>query len=112
MAARGPVVAMKLGADGGLVVAREAASRVDAPQVEVVDTIGAGDAFDAGFLAGWLDGRSPEDCLRLAVACGALSVRASRRDRRPARARTRRRSSRRGSSRDAMRIPSPSRAAA
>ena len=76
LAARGPVVAMKLGAEGGLVVARDAAARVNAPEVEVVDAIGAGDAFDAGFLAGWLDGRSPDDCLRLAVACGSLSVRA------------------------------------
>ena len=76
MAARGPVVAMKLGPDGGLVVAGDAAARVDAPKVDVVDAIGAGDAFDAGFLAGWLDGRPPEDCLRLAVACGSLSVRA------------------------------------
>jgi len=76
LAARGPVVAMKLGAVGGLVVARDAAARVNAPEVEVIDAIGAGDAFDAGFLAGWLDGRSPDDCLRLAVACGSLSVRA------------------------------------
>jgi sugar/nucleoside kinase (ribokinase family) len=77
LATRDMVVAMKLGAGGGLVVGRGATSRVDAPPVDVVDAIGAGDAFDAGFLAGWLDGRSPEDCLRLAVACGTLSVRAS-----------------------------------
>jgi sugar/nucleoside kinase (ribokinase family) len=76
LAARGPVIAMKLGGDGGLVVARNAAARVDAPEVEVVDAIGAGDAFDAGFLAGWLDGRPPEDCLQLAVASGSISVRA------------------------------------
>jgi sugar/nucleoside kinase (ribokinase family) len=76
LAARGPVVAMKLGREGGLVVGGDAAARVDAPEVEVVDAIGAGDAFDAGFLAGWLDGRPPEDCLRLAVASGSLSVRA------------------------------------
>jgi sugar/nucleoside kinase (ribokinase family) len=76
LALPGPVVAMKLGADGGLVFARETASRVDAPHAEVVDTVGAGDAFDAGFLLGWLDGGAPEDCLRLAVACGSLSVRA------------------------------------
>jgi sugar/nucleoside kinase (ribokinase family) len=76
LATRGPVVAMKLGPEGGLVVARDAAARVDAPDVEVADAIGAGDAFDAGFLGGWIDGRLPEDCLRLAVACGSLSVRA------------------------------------
>jgi sugar/nucleoside kinase (ribokinase family) len=79
LAAQGPNVAMKLGPEGGLVVERDAAAaaaRVDAPEVEVVDAIGAGDAFDAGFLTGWLDGRPPEDCLRLAVACGSLSVRA------------------------------------
>ena len=76
LALRGPVVAMKLGADGGLVFAREGANLVDAPHGEVVDTVGAGDAFDAGFLLGWLDGGAPEDCLRLGVACGSLSVRA------------------------------------
>ena len=76
LAAHGPVVAVKLGAEGGLVVTRDVVARVDAPDVELVDAIGAGDAFDAGFLAGWLDGRPPEECLRLAVAAGSLSVRA------------------------------------
>ena len=37
----------------------------------------AGVAATAGFLAGWLDGQPAEACLRLAVACGSLSVRAS-----------------------------------
>jgi sugar/nucleoside kinase (ribokinase family) len=76
LSARGPVVAMKLGAEGGLVFSRDAATLVDAPPVDAIDAVGAGDAFDAGFLAGWLDGRAPEQCLRLAVACGSLSVRA------------------------------------
>ena len=76
LAQRARVVAMKLGADGGLVFAPDAVTRVDAPSGDVIDAIGAGDAFDAGFLLGWLDGRAPEDCLRLAVACGSLSVRA------------------------------------
>jgi sugar/nucleoside kinase (ribokinase family) len=41
-----------------------------------VDTTGAGDAFDAGFLAAWLDGAGLEAALRFAVACGSLSTRA------------------------------------
>jgi sugar/nucleoside kinase (ribokinase family) len=70
-------VAVKLGADGALGVGpEEGVSRVPAPAVEVVDTIGAGDAFDAGFLVAWLEGRPVRDCLRLGVACGALSTRA------------------------------------
>jgi sugar/nucleoside kinase (ribokinase family) len=73
------VVAVKLGSGGGLVVERDVANRpaqVIAPTVAVADTIGAGDAFDAGFLAGYLAGRSPVEALKLAVACGSLSVRA------------------------------------
>jgi fructokinase len=42
-----------LGADGAFGAHRDARIRVDAPHVEVVDTIGAGDAFGAGLLA-WL----------------------------------------------------------
>jgi sugar/nucleoside kinase (ribokinase family) len=74
----GRTVAVKLGAGGALGVASDGlVHRVAAPRVEVVDTVGAGDAFDAGFIAAWLDELPLEACLRMAVACGALSTRAS-----------------------------------
>jgi ribokinase len=78
LAARGATVAVKLGADGALGVAGPdgAIVRVAAPRAEVVvDAVGAGDAFDAGFLAGRLDGRSLEESLAFACAAGTLSVR-------------------------------------
>ncbi|WP_260954659.1 bifunctional 5-dehydro-2-deoxygluconokinase/5-dehydro-2-deoxyphosphogluconate aldolase [Pseudomonas citri] len=43
-------------------------------QVEVLNVLGAGDAFMSGFLAGWLEEASDEHCCRLANACGALVV--------------------------------------
>ena len=42
--------------------------------VEVFNVLGAGDAFMAGFLAGWLRDEPLESCCRLANACGALVV--------------------------------------
>ena len=74
----GPIVAVKLGAGGGLAVrGDEPIVRVPALPVEPVDTIGAGDGFDAGFLRAWLDGADLRECLEMAVVCGALSTRAS-----------------------------------
>jgi sugar/nucleoside kinase (ribokinase family) len=73
----GPIVAVKLGAKGAIaagpegVIVRQAAMPVDP-----VDTTGAGDSFNAGFLRAWLDGGSLADALRLGVVCGALSTRA------------------------------------
>jgi sugar/nucleoside kinase (ribokinase family) len=49
---------------------------VGAPQVDAVDATGAGDSFDAGFLAAWLAGEGLERALALGCACGALSTRA------------------------------------
>jgi sugar/nucleoside kinase (ribokinase family) len=45
-----------------------------APRVRAVDTTGAGDAFNGGFLVAWLDGRPPRECLRLGNHVGAQST--------------------------------------
>jgi sugar/nucleoside kinase (ribokinase family) len=45
--------------------------------LEPVDTVGAGDSFDAGFLAGLLNDGGLEHALALGCACGALSTRAA-----------------------------------
>ena len=42
--------------------------------VEVIDAIGAGDNFDAGFIRGWLLGRKLEACLELAHRCAVASL--------------------------------------
>jgi sugar/nucleoside kinase (ribokinase family) len=50
--------------------------RVAAFQVDSIDQSGSGDAFDAGFLVGILEGWSLEDSLRFASAVGASCTRA------------------------------------
>ena len=70
-----PTVVIKRGADGAsAVVSGRLRYDAPAPAVTVADTIGAGDAFAAGFLAAALEGRPIEDQLSRAVACGALST--------------------------------------
>ncbi|HEX4521538.1 MAG TPA: 1-phosphofructokinase family hexose kinase [Gaiellaceae bacterium] len=48
--------------------------RVDAPRLEAVSRVGAGDVLLAAFVAAWVAGRNHEECLREAVAAGAASV--------------------------------------
>ena len=55
LAAQVPVLAVKLGAEGGLARQGETTVRAPSLSVEVVDTTGAGDSFDAGFLYGFLN---------------------------------------------------------
>ncbi|MGE5460661.1 MAG: carbohydrate kinase family protein [Solirubrobacterales bacterium] len=76
LAEHGATVAVKFGRGGGLAIAGEEIARIEAIPIDVVDTTGAGDTFDAGFLAGRLEGLPLERCLALAVACGSLSTRA------------------------------------
>jgi sugar/nucleoside kinase (ribokinase family) len=68
-------IVAKLGAKG--CVAREGGRllRAEALPVQPVDTTGAGDSFNAGFLHAWLDGRPLAECLRWGAACGSLSTR-------------------------------------
>jgi sugar/nucleoside kinase (ribokinase family) len=72
-----PLVVVKAGADGAIVARAGEVVRVPGMPRGVVDTTGAGDSFDAGFLAGYLAGGSLEHCLRLGAACGTLSTRAA-----------------------------------
>jgi sugar/nucleoside kinase (ribokinase family) len=74
LASNGPTVAVKLGALGGLLVSGADMIRAPALARAVIDTTGAGDSFDAGFLCGLLAGWDLARCLELACACGSLSV--------------------------------------
>jgi sugar/nucleoside kinase (ribokinase family) len=71
-----PALAIKLGEEGALAVHGGKAVRVRPPSMQVVDTVGAGDCFDAGFLYGYLKGWPLEQTLKLGVALGSLSTRA------------------------------------
>ena len=72
-----PRGAVKLGAKGALGWRAQERARAAALQVPVVDTVGAGDSFDAGFVFGFLSGWTLQRSLEMAVACGSLSTRAA-----------------------------------
>ena len=65
---------IKLGSEGALGVRSGEKGRVASIPVNVVDTVGAGDSFDSGFLYGYLNGWSLEKTLQLACVCGGLST--------------------------------------
>ena len=71
------LVVIKLGAEGATLQAKDQSIHIPSVPVNIVDTVGAGDTFDAGFLYGYLNGWDLEKSLQLAVACGALSTQAS-----------------------------------
>lgn len=68
---------LKLGPRGAAMTEDGRIYRVPSPEVQVIDTTGAGDAFDAGFIDALLEDAGPEDCLRRACLCGALSTRSA-----------------------------------
>ncbi len=76
LAERAGVVAIKNGDRGALAMQGGVTHREEPAPVALVDATGAGDSFDAGFLAAWLDGGPVERALALANVCGALSTRA------------------------------------
>lgn len=68
------ITIVKLGARGALVCAEGRQFHVPAVKARVVDTTGAGDSFDAGFLACYLKGGSLEASARAGAAAGARAV--------------------------------------
>jgi len=68
-------VALKLGTRGAALLAHEKIMFCKPLNVASVDSTGAGDCFDAGFLFAWLRGDAPQRCLKTAAICGALSTR-------------------------------------
>jgi sugar/nucleoside kinase (ribokinase family) len=68
---------VKLGARGSRWIGPSTDARASAPRVRVVDTTGAGDAFNAGFLTAFLRSAPPVDCLRAGNRAGARSTRAA-----------------------------------
>ena len=71
---RVPLVAIKCGKRGSLVASTSGKKFVPAQVVTPVDTIGAGDSFDAGFLAAHLRGEAPEACAAFGNRTAALST--------------------------------------
>ena len=68
-------VALKLGPAGAGLLYDGTITFCEPITVQSVDTTGAGDCFDAGFLYAWLRGDNPQDCLKAGTVCGALSTR-------------------------------------
>lgn len=65
-------IVVKRGADGASTYAGDSVVHAPGHRIEVVDTVGAGDAFVAGYLSGDVQGWSVEEKLVRANACGAL----------------------------------------
>lgn len=67
-------VVVKTAGEGAVGAQASESLSVPALPTHVVDSTGAGDSFDAGFLAGFLGGEPLRRCLEIGNACGALST--------------------------------------
>jgi sugar/nucleoside kinase (ribokinase family) len=74
LAQKSRYVVMKSGSSGARVASGSENFSIPTLPVTPVDTIGAGDSFDAGFICAFLNGWGLEKSLRLAVICGSLST--------------------------------------
>ena len=63
-----------MGGRGAFYINQETSGFVPAPEVAVIDTVAAGDAFNAGFTAYLLQGESFEKSVEMGVLTGSLAV--------------------------------------
>lgn len=68
------LVVIKRGARGAIAQDQKRKAASPAIRVKVVDTTGAGDCFNAGFIAAFLKGEPLETCLLYGNICGGLST--------------------------------------
>ena len=74
------LIVLKRGAEGCVAFPGAIPARIEdgiispGSAVEVFNVLGAGDAFMAGFLSGWLRDKPLSECCRAANACGAIVV--------------------------------------
>jgi sugar/nucleoside kinase (ribokinase family) len=69
-----PLVVVKLGAEGAIARRGEKTWSSPALKLQVIDPVGAGDSFNAGFLHEYLKGSDVQTCLAAGNLAGALSV--------------------------------------
>jgi sugar/nucleoside kinase (ribokinase family) len=77
LAGKCETVAIKMGAAGAIASYKSEMAQVAAMKMDVVDTVGAGDTFDSGFLYGYLHEWPLLKTLQFASVCGSLSTRAA-----------------------------------
>ena len=70
-----PFLAVKRGGEGGIAIQQDQAISCPALTVNIADTVGAGDTFDAGFVYGYLQNWPLDQILKMAIVCGSLSTR-------------------------------------
>ena len=68
------VIALKDGGNGAWIADRSGCIRLEPQPCHCIDPIGAGDSFNAGVLAGLLQGRTLEQAGRMGAVCGALAT--------------------------------------
>jgi len=72
-----PIVVIKMGERGAKAFSKGKKYQAEALKVKVVDTVGAGDSFNGGFVWGFLRGKSIAECLKAGCICGSLNVTSS-----------------------------------
>jgi fructokinase len=66
------IVCTTLGENGAMMLWNDKFYREEGIKVEVVDTVGAGDAFSAGFIKGYIENLNPKEILKIANKLGAF----------------------------------------
>ncbi len=69
-----PLTIVKRGPDGSIAITAEETVSAPTKPVDVIDSTGAGDAFNAGFIDAWLSKLPLKQCLEAGNRCGAEAV--------------------------------------